>query len=95
MPQGIDTPGVEELTQGNETSGVTAKGEGVPGEDGRPHHPRNRGVQSQRRRQGYDARAGSGGPVKLTAGHGSGRRQRGDPAQASRQCRLHQAEAHE
>ena len=34
LPQGIDTHEVEEFLQGGETSRVTTKGEGVPGEDG-------------------------------------------------------------
>ena len=34
-PLGIDTPGVEELPQGDDTSGVTPEGDRVPGEDGR------------------------------------------------------------
>ena len=33
-PLGIDTPGVEELPRGDETSGGTPEGDGVPGEDG-------------------------------------------------------------
>ena len=32
-PQGIDTPGVEDLPREDKTSGVPTKGEGVPGED--------------------------------------------------------------
>ena len=32
-----DTPRVEELPQGGKTSGVTLKGNGVPGADGRGH----------------------------------------------------------
>ena len=35
MPQGIDTPGVDELPQGDETLGLANEGEGVTGEDGR------------------------------------------------------------
>ena len=35
MSQGIDTPGVEELPQGDEILGVTPKGDGVQGEDRR------------------------------------------------------------
>ena len=35
LPRGTDTHGVEELPRGNETSGVTLKGNGVPGMDGR------------------------------------------------------------
>ena len=35
LPQGINTPGVEELPPGYEASRVTTKGEGEPGEDGR------------------------------------------------------------
>ena len=31
-PQGIETPGVEEFPQGDETSRVTPKGDRVPGE---------------------------------------------------------------
>ena len=34
LPQGIDTPGVAELSQGEETPVVTTEGEGVPEEDG-------------------------------------------------------------
>ena len=34
LPMGIDTPGVEEFPRGDETSGVTPKGDGVPEEDG-------------------------------------------------------------
>ena len=34
LPQGIDATGVEELPRGYETSGVTTKGEIVPGDDG-------------------------------------------------------------
>ena len=34
-PQGIDTPGVDALPRGDETPGVTAPGERVPGEGGR------------------------------------------------------------
>ena len=33
-PQVTDTPRVEELPWGGETSGVPTEGEGVPGEDG-------------------------------------------------------------
>ena len=33
--QGINTPGVEELPQGDKTSGVPTEGDGVLGEDGR------------------------------------------------------------
>ena len=32
-PRGIKNPGVEELTQGGKTSGVTPKGDGVPRKD--------------------------------------------------------------
>ena len=35
LPQGIDTPEVEVLHQGDKTSLVTIEVEGVPGEDGR------------------------------------------------------------
>ena len=35
LPRGIDTPRVEELPRGNKTSGVTPKGDGFPGADGR------------------------------------------------------------
>ena len=35
LPQGIDTPGVEELPRGDKTYGVTPKVDRVPGEDGR------------------------------------------------------------
>ena len=35
MPQGIDTPGVEEFPWGDKTSGVPIEGKGVLGEDGR------------------------------------------------------------
>ena len=35
MPRGIDTLGVEELPQGDETSGVTPKGNGVTGTERR------------------------------------------------------------
>ena len=57
MPQGIDTPGVEELPRVDETSGVPIEGDGEPGENKQgqggyrtpPHHPSNRGAQSQRR----------------------------------------------
>ena len=35
LPRDIDTPGVEELPQGDKTFGVTPKGDEVPGEDGR------------------------------------------------------------
>ena len=34
-PQGINTPGVRELLQGDKTPGVATEGEGVTGEDGR------------------------------------------------------------
>ena len=34
LPRGINTPGVEELPQGDETYGVTLKDYGVPGADG-------------------------------------------------------------
>ena len=51
-PQGIDTPGVAELLRGDQTTGVTTEGDGVPGEDGRGqgedgnplHHPSNQGA---------------------------------------------------
>ena len=33
-PRGTNTPGVEELPWGNQTSGVTIEGDKVPGEDG-------------------------------------------------------------
>ena len=35
LPQGIDTPRVDELPQGNETPGLAIKVNGVTGEDGR------------------------------------------------------------
>ena len=35
LPRGIDTPRVEDLLWGDENSGVTTKGDGVPGADGR------------------------------------------------------------
>ena len=35
LPRGTDTPGVKTLSQGEETSGGTLEGDGVPGEDGR------------------------------------------------------------
>ena len=35
MPQGIDTPGVEKLPQGDKTSGVPTKGDGMQGKDRR------------------------------------------------------------
>ena len=34
MPQGIDTPRVDELTQGDKNPGVPTKGDKVTGEDG-------------------------------------------------------------
>ena len=34
LPRGTNTPGVEELPWGNQTSGVTLEGDKVPGEDG-------------------------------------------------------------
>ena len=33
LPQGIDTPGVEEFPWGDKTSGVPTEGKGVLGED--------------------------------------------------------------
>ena len=33
LPRGTDTPGVEELPRGYKISGVTIKGDGVPGTD--------------------------------------------------------------
>ena len=35
LPGGPETPGVEGLPRGDETSRVTPDGDGVPGEDGR------------------------------------------------------------
>ena len=34
LPQGIETPRVDELSWGDETPGVATKGKGVTGEDG-------------------------------------------------------------
>ena len=39
--RGTDTPGVEELPQGDKTSGVTLNGDGIPGK--LPSHPRHLG----------------------------------------------------
>ena len=87
MPQGIYTPGVRELPQGEETPVVATEREGVPREDRRgqvgdgtpPHHPRNQGGGDQRQRQREDRRARYGAAAAPLAGHGGGRRQRGTP----------------
>ena len=56
-PQGINTPGVEELPRGDETSGVPTEGEVVPGEDGRGRGgdgtpPTTRATEASRARGG-------------------------------------------
>ena len=64
LPQGIDTPEVEEFPRGDETSGVPIEGEGVSGEDGwgrggNGNPPTNRETE---------ARVASGGDERVTSG---------------------------
>ena len=65
--QGIDTPGVDELPQGGETSGVPTKDEGVPGEDGQ-----GRGVDRNLPTNRATEESGdSGGDEGMTRGPGT------------------------
>ena len=98
-PQGIDTPGVYELPQGDKTPGVATKGESVLGEDSQgqggdgtpPPHLSNQGERIEQRRRGHDARARDGGTAKRTAGHGEVRQYRA-PSKAFRRRQWRQTQ---
>ena len=87
--QGTSTPGVAELPQGYETTGVTTTGEGVPGEDGRGqggggNPPTTRATEVQGACGGSkqeDGQAQDVGAAAPTEGHGGRQQQRGDPDQ--------------
>ena len=63
-PHVIDCPGVEELPQWEETSGVPTKGERVPGEDGQ----RQGGDRTPPTTQVTEARGGIGGDKERMCG---------------------------
>ena len=88
-PQGIDTPVVEELQQGDETYRVTLEGDRLRGGGGGggwggdgtppPHYLRNQGARIQRQRREGGGRSKADAAVAPTAGNGGGR-QCGDTA---------------
>ena len=67
LPQGIDTPRVEELPRGDETPRVATEGEGVPGEDGREQ---GGDITPLTNRATEESRA-SGGNEEITRGLGT------------------------
>ena len=86
LPQGINTPGVEELPRGDKTPKGATKGKGVTGEDRQEwgqkpyHHPSKRGKWIWRRQKRHGARAEDGSGAAPAKGHSGRRQQRGAPA---------------
>ena len=71
---GIDTPGVEELPRGDETSGGTPEGDGVPGEDGQGRGgggppPTNQETEANRDSGGNEEMTSGPGTAALTSPH--------------------------